>query len=236
MKAKIKNPLLSKVFKSRTFVGTACIAAAVIIGFFIAPLASQIKTVQSPDGSQRQSHTESAETDNSYTLQDGQYILSVATKNFSDSVSGKLRNGDIVTVYIPSQSVDNAISTQAGTISAENPPELQYVKVVAVTNSSGEDITGTGSQSSGTNDQPATVTLLVNARQAQILAGAENNTVHFALAYRGGGKKAEQLLERQEEYFKTASSSQDDSSADQLSSSSKESQSVSGAVAAEVTK
>jgi hypothetical protein len=48
--------------------------------------------------------------------------------------------------------------------------------------------------------------LLVNVKQAAILAGTETNTVHFALAYRGGGDKTKELLNKQEEYFKTTAS------------------------------
>jgi pilus assembly protein CpaB len=159
-------------------------------------------------------------TANGFKLNDGQYLISVSTKNFCDSVSGKLRSGDIVTVFIPPVATQNAVTTNStSALTADNPPELQYVKVVAVTTASGQDTDKISSSSApANNNQPATVTLLVNVKQAAILAGTEQNTVHFALAYRGGGAKAEELLKRQSTYFDNNSSTT--SSADQTKTSS----------------
>ena len=50
--------------------------------------------------------------------------------------------------------------------------------------------------------QPATVTLLVNKAQAELLAQYEKSaSMHFALEYRGDPEIANQYLEAQNQYF-----------------------------------
>lgn len=135
-----------------------------------------------------------------YTLEKGSYLMSVAVKNFADALSGKLQSGDIVKVFFPP--IANSSVTNLTLNEAICPLELNYVKVVAVTTADGTDLemnTPTAKSNDSTKSNiPATVTLLVNERQAQILAGQEANTVHLALAYRGGGDKAKELLEEQQ--------------------------------------
>lgn len=131
-------------------------------------------------------------TGSTYDLSSGQLLISVTVKNFADSLSGKLQSGDIVSVLFP-PAAGNSLSSAAET-DADCPPELQYVKVVTVTNANGGDtdektVKKAASSGSNSDNLPATVTLLVNERQAQILAGQESNTVHFALACRGNGKR-----------------------------------------------
>jgi pilus assembly protein CpaB len=149
-------------------------------------------------------------TGSMYNLSDGQLLISVAVKNFADSLSGKLQAGDIVSVFFPPVSGNTV--TGGTEAEAQCPDELQYIKVVAVTNQNGGDTDETAvkkgaSSGSGSNQLPAAVTLLVNRRQAQILAGQESNTVHLALACRGNEKTAKKLLTSQAEYFVTHSAS-----------------------------
>lgn len=166
-----------------------------------------------------------------YNLEKGSYLMSVSVKNFADALSGKLQSGDIVTVFFPPV-VSNAV-TGTSLSEASNPPELHYVKVVAVTASDGSDAQYTPSESKSQdvtkNTIPSTVTLLVNERQAQILAGQENNTVHLALAYRGSGDKAKQLLDEQTEVFTstTSSAANTSSTASDTSSTASQTSSVS---------
>jgi len=157
-----------------------------------------------------------------FNLSDGQLLISVAVKNFADSLSGKLQSGDVVSVFFPPES-GNSVTGSGTQSAAKCPPELQYVKVAAVTASDGQDTneeTVKKQADSGSDKNlPATVTLLVNARQAQILAGQESNTVHLALAARES-KKAENLLKLQTEYFKQNAASSATSSSSKASSSS----------------
>jgi len=143
-----------------------------------------------------------------YDLQNGQLLMSVAVKTLADGLSGKLQSGDIVTVFYPPSSTmtftTGTGTTQSQTQTAQTPPELQYVKVVSVTDSTGKSTDESViEKSTGTNNSalPATVTLLVNDRQAQIIASHENDIAHLALADRGNQQREEELLQEQAAYF-----------------------------------
>ena len=52
------------------------------------------------------------------------------------------------------------------------------------------------------NSQPVTVTLLVNQRQAELLAEYEKtSSMHFTLEYRGDAATAQRYLDIQNQYF-----------------------------------
>lgn len=116
-----------------------------------------------------------------------QKALSLTIGSFAQGLSGKLETGDIISVIV--YSPKDAF--------AYTPPELQYVKVITSTTSTGvdkADVTDT--------TQPVTVTLLVNQEQAELLAQFEKTaSMHFALEYRGEAETAQQYLNRQNEYF-----------------------------------
>lgn len=116
-----------------------------------------------------------------------QKALSLTIGSFAQGLSGKLQTGDIISVIVYSSKDAFAYT----------PPELQYVKVITSTTSTGvdkADVTDT--------TQPVTVTLLVNQEQAELLAQFEKTaSMHFALEYRGEAETAQQYLNRQNEYF-----------------------------------
>jgi hypothetical protein len=238
---KEKKPIKIPASKNRIFIGSACIIAAVLIGFVIVPLVSS-----SAAGKRRSTTavTTAAQASSSpYTLKDGQCIISITTKNFSDSLSGKLRGGDIVTAYLPSANVNNAVADTSAVNDtsnnlADNPPELQYIKVIASTTAQGVDTDDKAKNSSSANgnSQPATVTLLVNQRQAQMLAEAESRNIHFALVYRGGGKHADELLKKQNDYFTALTAQTASNSTVSNNSSSSSSTNTTSSTSAEVSK
>jgi pilus assembly protein CpaB len=120
-------------------------------------------------------------------------IVSVAIKDFANGISGKLMPGDIVMI-LNNASVANSKSTTYS--------ELQYVKVLAVTTQNGVDMGG--EKVSDNTELPATVTLLVNKVQAQIVTGLDKNgNISFALMYRGDEDTANQFLQKQDDFFKT---------------------------------
>lgn len=141
---------------------------------------------------------------NPNALQPGQMEMSVAIKNFAGGVSGKLQAGDIVSVFCP-QSVAAAVNGGSTVQPAIYPQELQYVRVAAVTASTGKDTDpsnyqNTSSTSTNTsNTLPASVTLIVNAKQASILAGMDNLNVHLALVCKGNDSQSKALLQQQTE-------------------------------------
>lgn len=118
-----------------------------------------------------------------------QKAMSLTIGSFAQGLSGKLETGDIISVIVYSQKDGFAFT----------PGELQYVKVITATTSSGVDKTDRTD-----NAQLVTVTLLVNQAQAELLAQYEKAaSMHFALEYRGDAAIAQKYLNRQNEYFAT---------------------------------
>ena len=98
-----------------------------------------------------------------YNLDGIKRAISITIKSFAAGLSGKLEHGDIVSI----------IASDYGEFRKTMiPNELQYVQVLAVTASSGQDRTY---QEMKDEDQelPSTVTLLVNQEQAKLLAELE---------------------------------------------------------------
>jgi len=81
------------------------------------------------------------------------------------------------------------------------PSELKYVRVITTTSSSGNDAGETNEE--GESEQPSTVTLLVNEKQATILAKNESDgKLHLSLVYRCDNKNAAKFLKTQNKIFK----------------------------------
>lgn len=114
--------------------------------------------------------------------------VSITIGSFAGGLSGKLRNGDIVSILV----TENSQTTI--------PPELRYVRIITATSSNGLDAGQTSED--GQEELPSTVTLLVNETQAKILAAQEaSGKMHLALVYRGEASKAQDFLEAQEKVF-----------------------------------
>lgn len=132
-----------------------------------------------------------------YDIPVGKEAISISIKNFAAGMSNKLRPGDIVSVY----SVIPTLDSDENKVEAAYFAELQYVKVLATTQPTGEDVDNgeTKVNEDGSTTDNATVTLLVGPRQAQILAGLETQgTIHLALVYRGLPETADNYLAQQE--------------------------------------
>jgi pilus assembly protein CpaB len=114
--------------------------------------------------------------------------ICITLDGFAGGLSGKLRNGDIVSVIV----------TGEGKTSI--PAELRYVRVITATSSRGNDAV---EMSRDENDElPSTVTLLVNETQAVILARNEvGGKMHLSLVYRGDAETAARFLDAQEAVF-----------------------------------
>lgn len=101
------------------------------------------------------------------------WAISVTVSDLANSLSAKIRCGDIVSVLAL------ATNGEPGVIY----PELQYLEVITSTNKATTDIDETAIDSE--DKIPITITLLANARQAKILAGLSSaKTAHFALVCR----------------------------------------------------
>lgn len=123
------------------------------------------------------------------TLNGSEQAISIPIANLAAGLSGKLKNGDIVSVIAQDKDGTTFI-----------PPELKYVKVITTTTSNGYDKDEITPNEDGTTALPSTVTLLVNSTQAQLLAGYSK--IHLTLVYRGDVKTADQFLNKQKEVFK----------------------------------
>ena len=124
--------------------------------------------------------------------------MSITIKSFAAGLSGKLEPGDIISLISASSGNTGIIVT---------PPELKYVKVLAVTLGTGADKTykaGNEKSGDGGKELPATLTMLVNSAQAKVLTGLEQNgNLHVTLVYRGAKANTDIFLAAQDRYFKT---------------------------------
>ena len=119
-----------------------------------------------------------------------EHAVSVTLPNYAAGLSGKLENGDIVSVCV----------TEDGETFV--PPELTYVRVITATTGKGVDKDAQSLKEDGSADAPATVTLLANGKQETLLVHYEHTAkVHFALVFRGEANAAQKFLDAQEAYF-----------------------------------
>ena len=124
------------------------------------------------------------------SLNGTQRAMSISISGFANGLSGKLKNGDIISVI--------SIADNKSVI----PAELTYVKVITVTTSKGKDGDELTPNEDGTTDLPSTVTLLVNPTQAKLLALYEQNVkIHLALVYRGDSENADKFIDIQNKVF-----------------------------------
>lgn len=123
--------------------------------------------------------------------------LSVSLADLSQSVSGRLRAGDLIQLFAVLNNKEAAMDAAAPeNYSAAVIPELQAVEVLLVTDSASGDVEGGQAE----EDLLATVVLSVDQRQAAALAGLNTNaTLHAALLCRGDPEKKAALLNAQKE-------------------------------------
>lgn len=119
---------------------------------------------------------------------DGKKVaVSVSIGNFAQGLSGKLENGDIVSVIIYDKD----------RYSSYVPAELKYVKVITTTTNEGID-----KDQNDAGSKAATVTLLVTPEQAELVSQYNSVTsLHFALVYRGDKDKADAFIKVQDDYL-----------------------------------
>ena len=122
------------------------------------------------------------------TLNGTQIAVSVTIPSFAGGLSGKLQNGDIVSMI-----VYNA-EKKKSTI----PEALKYVRVITATTAEGLDKDELVQKEDGTYELPSTLTLLVTDYQARLLAEYENyGKMHAALVCRDNEKQAKKYLKEQ---------------------------------------
>lgn len=116
--------------------------------------------------------------------------MSISLDSFADGLSGKLENGDIVSVIV--------FSNENGERSSFIPEGLEYVKVITTTTDSGIDRGDIAKNEDGSMaESVSTATLLLDVDQAQTLHKyANTGSITLALRCKGTSPSAESLLER----------------------------------------
>ncbi len=126
------------------------------------------------------------------SLDGNKLAVSFTIDTFAAGLSGKLYNGDIISIIV----IDKASGE------ASVPPELKYLKVITTTTAGGIDKDTVVKNEDGSFELPSTVTVLCNVRQAKLIAKYEtSDTMQAALVYHGDSETAEQFLNTQDAYF-----------------------------------
>ena len=134
------------------------------------------------------------------TLNGEKQAISITISTFAGGLSGKLENGDIVSLIVFDKT----------TYEASIPAGLTYVKVITTTTKDGFDKDEVTPNEDGTYELPTTVTLLVNPEQAKMLVEYENTgVIHADLVYRGDSKTAQAFLDAQDLYFELLEESEE---------------------------
>ena len=127
-----------------------------------------------------------------HTLNGEKQAISITISSFAGGLSGKLENGDIISLIVFENDTREAII----------PAGLTYMKVITTTTKDGSDKDELTPNEDGTYELPTTVTLLVNPQQAKMLVEYENTgIIHAELVYRGDSKTAQKFLDAQDLYF-----------------------------------
>lgn len=134
-------------------------------------------------------------------LPEGKLAMSIQMHGAAESVSGKLRAGDVIRLYAYLNNTADNKNYQALSL-----PELQYIELLSVTNDNLQDLDKKSDpvteKTEKSDKQIATLTLAVTPPQAAVLAGLNNSAVlHAALVVRGDEAAKKLALATQEAYF-----------------------------------
>lgn len=130
------------------------------------------------------------------SLDGSKVAVSVTIDSFAAGLSGKLQNGDIISLIVVDKEKNES----------KIPGELKYLRVITTTTAGGVDKESVVKNEDGSYELPNTITVLANTKQAKLLALYENDTaMQAALVYRGNKDTANQFLVKQDEFFGGAS-------------------------------
>ena len=142
-----------------------------------------------------------------HELDGSREAISITIKSFAAGLSGKFEAGDIVSII--ASNVGDFRATVA-------PPELRYVKVLAVTDGKGFDKEFSDNRDDEEKDLPSTITLLVVPAQAVILAELEaTGRIHCTLVYRGTAENRDRFLKIQDDYLNPSADEPEEVSPDE---------------------
>lgn len=144
-------------------------------------------------------------TDDPFPLSNGQQYIALPVPGLANVMSGQLKPGDIVSIYVW-EKAQMAVGLPANPTSEELAanttlyPQLKYVEVVMQTNARTEDIEPIKSGQTNSNTErnivPSTLIVKVWDEQARMLVEFVNSaTLH--VSYRGNSKLNPELLKQQ---------------------------------------
>lgn len=121
------------------------------------------------------------------SIPSGKTAISLTVKTLASGLSDKLQPNDIIRIY-------HFLDT------AEEVPELRFVKVLSITDSKGVNVDNSKELTEEEEkQQSATITVLASPEQAKIITALENDGVaHVALISRNNDQLAEELLAEQD--------------------------------------
>lgn len=121
------------------------------------------------------------------SIPSGKTAISLTVKTLASGLSDKLQPNDIIRIY-------HFLDT------AEEVPELRFVKILSVTDSKGVNVDNSKELTEEEEkQQSATITVLASPEQAKIITALENDGVaHVALISRNNDQLAEELLAEQD--------------------------------------
>lgn len=129
-----------------------------------------------------------------YGLNEEQAI-SFTIQKFASGLSGKLQTGDIISLI--------ATENDGDTSKTYTPDELQYVRVLAVTDSVGNDKEQERKVEEDEKELPVTVTVLASKTQAELIANLEETSkMHVSLVFRGTESDAQKYVDKQNSIIK----------------------------------
>lgn len=128
-----------------------------------------------------------------YQIPSGKLAYSLTVKTLASGLSDKLQRDDIIRIYHYKDK-------------AQDFPELQFVRVLSVTDSDGIDVDYTQQLEEGEERrQTSTITVLADPGQALLLTSLENDgVIQAALVCRGDKDLADKLIRQQDEEIKKA--------------------------------
>lgn len=126
--------------------------------------------------------------------------ISITIQSFADRLSGKLEQGDIVSL------IASDVGEMRETVI---PLKLQYVEIIATTTSDGSD--HNVQEEDEAKELASTITVLATPEQARLLAELEQTgNIHVALVYRGKSEIAQQFLEEQQKVLEELEGEQEE--------------------------
>lgn len=132
-----------------------------------------------------------------YDLPEGKLAISISVESLEQGVADKLIPGDVVSLYAVYEQFSNYLEASEVVL----PAELQYVKVISVSDSDGFTVDNayrTRLTEGGATGNTAAVTLEVNGTQALVIAQIQARG-HFHIALAARGTRAASLLKIQDQ-------------------------------------